>query len=65
MRVETIAACIFVGLGLLMIGTLLYMFQITEGRFLAVLGIVYFGIGMVLTLTHDRHMAKRMQAGRE
>ena len=65
MSVETIAAWIFVGFGLLMIGTLLYMFQITEGRFLAVLGIVYFGIGMTLILTHDRHMGKRTQAGRE
>ena len=65
MSVETIAAWIFVGFGLLMIGTLLYMFQITEGRFLAVIGGVDFCIGGILTLVHDRHMARRTQAGRE
>jgi ABC-type multidrug transport system permease subunit len=69
MRIETITAWIFIGFGLLMIGTLLYMFEITEGgklaRFLAVIGLVYFCIGVMLTLTHDRHMAKRTRAGRE
>jgi hypothetical protein len=65
MRIEIIFAWIFLGFGLLAIGTLFYMFQITEGRFLAVMGIVYFGIGMMLILAHDRHMDKRTRAGRE
>ena len=69
MRIKTIAAWIFVGFGLLTVGALLYLFQITEGgkfaRFLAVIGGVYFCIGGILTLTHDRHMAKRTRAGRE
>ena len=69
MRIETITAWIFIGFGLLMIGALLYLFQITEGgkfaRFLAVMGGVYFCIGGILTLMHDRHMARRTQAGRE
>ena len=67
MRLATITTWLFVGFGLVMIGALLYLFQVTEdgkfARFLGVLGIVYFGIGIVLTLMHDRHMAKRTQAG--
>jgi len=69
MRLATITAWLFVGFGLLMIGALLYLFQITEdgklARFLGLLGVVYFGIGVVVTLVHDRHMLKRTQAGRE
>jgi hypothetical protein len=30
-----------------------------------VMGLVYFGIGVVLTIMHDRHMIKRTRAGRE
>lgn len=69
MRLATITAWLFVGFGLLMIGALLYLFQITEdgklARFLGLLGVVYFGIGVVLTLMHDQHMLKRTRAGQE
>jgi hypothetical protein len=34
-------------------------------QFVAVMGLVYFGIGVVLTIMHDRHMIKRTRAGRE
>jgi hypothetical protein len=47
-------------------GMLLYVFEVTAGRqFVAVMGLVYFGIGVVLTIMHDRHMIKRTRAGRE
>ena len=65
MRIEIIAAWIFIGFGLLMIGVFLYLFQIEGGRFLGVIGAIYFAIGMLLTLKHDRHMAKRIRAGRD
>jgi len=32
---------------------------------LTAMGAAYFGIGAVLILMHDRHMAKRTRAGRE
>jgi hypothetical protein len=55
-----------VGFDLLTVGALLYLFQITEGgkfaRFVATMGAVYFVIGVMLILTHDRHMARRMRA---
>ena len=48
---------------------LLYVYEVTEAdklaQFVAVMGLVYFGIGVVLTIMHDRHMIKRTQAGRE
>jgi uncharacterized membrane protein YiaA len=57
---------VFVGFCLLIVGTWLYLFEITQGgKFLAVMGLVYFGISVVLTLIHDRHMAKRTRARRE
>jgi hypothetical protein len=67
MRPASITAWLFVGFGLVMIGALLYLFQVTEdlGRLLGVLGIAYFGIGVVLSFMHGRHMVKRTQAGRE
>jgi hypothetical protein len=69
MRIETIKAWVLVGFGLLMIGMLLYIFQIPEvtqlARFLGVLGVIYFSIGVALSVTHDRHMLKRTRAGRE
>ena len=69
MRLATITTWLFVGFGLLMIGAFLCLFQITEvtklAGFLAVLGVVYFAIGVVLTLMHDRHMLERTRAGRE
>ncbi|HLO00736.1 MAG TPA: hypothetical protein VK208_19920 [Pyrinomonadaceae bacterium] len=69
MRIEIIRTWIFVGFGLLMLGTLLYMFKVTEdgnlARFLGVVGIVYFCIGVVLSVMHESHMAKRTRAGQE
>ena len=45
----------------------MYVFSIPEAGklagFLAVMGFIYFGIGAVLTVMHDRHMAKRTRAG--
>ena len=32
-------------------------------QFVAVTGLVYFGIGVVLTIMHDRHMIKRTERG--
>jgi hypothetical protein len=50
------------------IGVAVYVFNIPEAGqlagFLAVMGFVYLGIGAVLTVIHDRHMAKRTRAGR-
>jgi hypothetical protein len=47
----------------------LYMLEATaDGRpaiFLAAVGFVYFMVGAVLSLVHDKHMAKRTRAGRE
>ena len=67
MRIET--AWIFVGFGLLTIGTLLYIFRVSGdgplATYLAVIGLVYVCIGAMLSLTHDRHMARRMRARRE
>jgi hypothetical protein len=69
MRIETIGAWIFLGFGLLMLGALLYVLGVTEdanlARFLGTVGGVYFCIGGVLTIIHDRHMAKRTRARRE
>ena len=45
----------------------MYVFNIPEtstlAGFVEVMGFVYFGIGAVLTVIHDRHMAKRTRAG--
>ena len=69
MRIKTLAAWIFVGSCLLVIGTLLYTFEITKdgklASFLAVIGLVYFGIGVMLGRMYDQHMARRTRAGRE
>lgn len=67
MRIETVRAWIFLGFGLLMLGTSLYMLQITGkfGILLAAIGLVYFLIGTVLSAIHNRHMIRRTQAGRE
>ena len=64
MRVETIRAWMLVGFCLLTLGTLLFMFEVT-GIFLALVGLVYFGIGILLSLMHGRHMVERTRAGRE
>jgi hypothetical protein len=44
----------------------LYVFNVPGkwAGFLETMGAVYFGIGAVLILMHDRHMAKRTRAGR-
>jgi hypothetical protein len=67
MRIETVRAWMFVGFCLLTIGTLLYIFDVTDDPaiFLAAVGFVYFIVGVVSTLMHDRHMLKRTRAGRE
>ena len=69
MRIETIRAWLFVGLLLQMAGIFLYMLEATaDGRLailLAALGFVYFMVGAVLSLIHDKHMAERTRAGRE
>ena len=69
MRIETIKGWMLVGFGLLIIGMLLYVFEVTAdgelAQFVAVMGLVYFGIGAVLTIMHDRHTIKRKRAGRE
>jgi hypothetical protein len=67
MRIETIRAWMLVGFCLLTIGTLLYIFDVTDGPaiFLAVVGFVYFIVGVVSILVHDRHMLKRTRARRE
>jgi formate/nitrite transporter FocA (FNT family) len=66
MRIETIRAWIFVGFGLLLIGALIYLLQISKlATFVAVMGAIYFAIGMLLIVSHDQHMAKRTRAGRE
>ena len=67
MRVETIKAWIMLGFGLLAIGTLLNLLQVAGqgGIFLALMGIVYFGIGMLLAVLRDRHLNTRTRAGRE
>ena len=47
-RVETTKAWMFVGFCLLIIGTWLVLFGVTEDdKFLAVIGLVYFGISLV------------------
>jgi len=55
-----------VGFCLVLAGMYLYMLQITEGGklavFLAAMGLVYFSIGVILSLIHDQHMTKRTRA---
>jgi hypothetical protein len=57
------------GFGVLSIGTLLCMFEVTEGAklgtFLVLLGLAYLGIAFGLALVRDQHMTKRMRARRE
>lgn len=69
MRRETPSAWILASLCLLAIALAVYVFKIPEAGklagFLAVIGFVYFSIGAVLTVIHDRHMGKRTRAGRE
>ena len=69
MRMETASAWILASLCLLTIGMALYVFKGPEvgklAAFFAATGAVYFGIGAVLIVMHDRHMAKRTRARRE
>ena len=66
MRVETVSPWIFLGFGLLAIGSLLNLLEVAGqfAMFVAVLGSVYFGIGMVLAIVRDRQMQTRTRAGR-
>jgi hypothetical protein len=62
MRRETIAVWIFVGFGLLMLGVLLYVLGLAEAAFARLVA----GVGIVLSVMHDRHdMARRTQAGND
>ena len=67
MRGETASAWIPASLCLLVMGIAVYVFKTPEAGkltgFLAVMGFVYFGIGAVFTVMHERHMAKRTRAG--
>jgi len=65
MRIETASTWILASLCLLIIGMALYVFDVPGklAGFLALMGFVYFSIGAVLILMHDRHMAKRTRAG--
>jgi succinate-acetate transporter protein len=65
MRVESIKAWILLGFSLLAIGAVLNLLQVAGqwGIFAAVMGIVYFGIGMVLAIVRDRQMNMRTRAG--
>lgn len=67
MRVETVKAWIILGFGLLAIGIMLSLIQVGAelGRFVAVMGVVYFWIGMLLSVIRDRSMNTRTRAGQE
>jgi len=66
MRMKTTAAWILVGFGLLILGLMLSMFDLSKNgkpaTFLTVVGLVYFGIGFVGSLVHDWHRDKRTDA---
>jgi uncharacterized membrane protein len=69
MRIETAFAWILASICVMIIGLGLLVFGgLENGRFAGFLigmGIVDFGIGAVLTIIHDHHMAKRTRPGRE
>ena len=69
MRSETIRTWLLVGFFPLTMGTVLYMSEAIEGGklavFLAVVGLIYFGIGVTLSYMHGRHMVRRTRAGRD
>ena len=67
MRIETASAWILASLCLLAIAIGLYVFDV-PGKltgFFAAMGVVYFGVGALLIVIHDRHMAKHSRAGWE
>ena len=69
MRIETASAWILASLCVLTIGTALLIFKVPQAikfaGLLIAMGLVYFGIGAVLIVMHDRHMARRTRAGRD
>jgi len=69
MRIETASAWILASLCVLTIGTALLIFKVPEASkfagLLIAMGLIYFGIGAVLIVMHDRHMAKRTRARKE
>lgn len=71
MRPGTITAWLVIGWGLTgigVIGIFLAAAGLTDGKlpvFLAAVGFVYFIIGGVSAIAHDRHMAKRTRAREE
>ncbi|HEX7229485.1 MAG TPA: hypothetical protein VF452_03755, partial [Candidatus Binatia bacterium] len=62
-------AWILTGFCILAVGVAVYVFNLPQYDklvgFLAALGLVYFVIGAVLSVMHDRHMDKRTRAGLE
>ena len=68
MRIETALNWILVSICLMIIAPAVYAFNVDgNGKLAALLvamGLVCFGIGAVLTVMHDRHMARRTRAGR-
>ena len=61
-------AWILISLCLLVIAIALFALNVRDGKLaglLAVMGLVYFSIGAVLSVVHDRHMAKRTRAWQE
>jgi len=67
MRIERVAACLLVGFSLMATGALLYMFEVGGkwGLLLAIMGFVFFAIGVKLGTAHTRRMDKRTRTGRE
>jgi hypothetical protein len=63
MRPQTVAVWVFVGLALLAIGNMLFLSQVGFGLLVMVIGLVYFGIGIVSGSVHNKHMVKRTRAG--
>jgi hypothetical protein len=64
-RIETVSAWMLVGFSLLTLGTLLYISQVAArlAMFITAMGLVYFAIGLVLGVVHNKHMIKRTRAG--
>lgn len=60
MRIETVTACLLVGFSLMTAGALLYMFEV-GGKWcllLAIIGGIFFAIGVRLGTVHTRRMNK-------
>ncbi len=69
MRSQTVMTWIFVGFGLVTVGSLLPMFEVIEDGnvaiFLITIGFVYLITGFALGAIHSCHMAKRWRAREE